>query len=310
MYRREKPQKGRYREFLQIGIELLGEGEPFYDAEIIEHGKQFLHEIGARDFTIEINSIGCPRCRTKYKEKLKTYLEPFFSDLCANCQRRFEKNFLRIFDCKNSTCQKIYVDAPKITDNLCPDCRKHYKSVKKFLSTFSIEYRENKNLVRGLDYYTRTVVEFKHQSLGAQDTVLAGGRYDLLMKELGGIDAPCTGWAMGVDRLLMTMPKDVPKIEEQKRFFIATIGESLIKDTIVLRDSLRETEFTCVMGNPGRTIKRQLRSANRAGAHYAIIYGEDEAKERVYTIKEMKSGKQEKIAIEDLSAFLEKVRQR
>jgi len=310
MYRREKPQKGRYREFLQIGIELLGEGEPFYDAEIIEQGKRFLHEIGARDFTIEINSIGCPKCRTMYKKKLRNYLEPYFSDLCVNCQRRFERNFLRIFDCKMSPCQKVYVDAPKITDHLCPECLKHYNSVKKFLDMFGIAYRENKDLVRGLDYYTRTVVEFKHQSLGAQDTILAGGRYDLLMKELGGPDAPCTGWAMGVDRLLIAMPDDLPKIEEKKRFFIATIGQRLINDTVALRDILQGNSFTCIMGNPEETLKLQLKSAHRVEAGYAIIYGEDEAKEDVCTVRDMTSGKQEKIAIKDFASYLLKIRER
>ncbi len=310
MYRREKPQKGRYREFLQIGIELLGEGEPFYDAEIIEHGDRFLHEIGARDFTIEINSIGCPKCRATYKKKLKNYLEPHFGGLCENCQRRFERNFLRIFDCKNTACQEIYTDAPKITDNLCSDCLKHYGSVKTFLSMFGIAYRENKNLVRGLDYYTRTVVEFKHQLLGAQDTILAGGRYDLLMKELGGPDAPCTGWAMGVDRLLIAMPDDLPKIEEKTRFFIATIGKRLINDTIALRDTLRGNNFICIMGNPEETLKRQLKSAHRVKASYAIIYGEDEAKEAICTIRDMTSGKQGKIAIKDFASYLKKVRER
>jgi len=310
MYRREKPQKGRYREFLQIGIELLGEGEPFYDAEIIEQGKRFLYEIGARDFTIEINSIGCPKCRVLYKKKLGKYLEPYFRSLCANCQRRFEKNFLRIFDCKMIECQRVYMDAPKITDHLCTDCLRHYDGVKEFLSMFGISYQENKNLVRGLDYYTRTVVEFKHQSLGAQDTILAGGRYDLLMKELGGPDEPCTGWAMGVDRLLIAMPDDVPKIEEKTRFFVATIGKRLINDTIALKDILQGDNFICIMGNPEETLKRQLKSAHRVEAGYAIIYGEDEAKENICIIRDMTSGKQEKIAIKDFASYLKKVRER
>ncbi len=306
MYRREKPQKGRYREFLQIGIELLGEGGPFYDAEIIEQGKRFLDLIGANDFTIEINSIGCPKCRTTYRRKLKNYLKPYFNTLCSNCQKRFERNFLRIFDCKNETCQRVYAAAPKITDNLCPECLEHYTSVKRFLDKFGIEYIENKNMVRGLDYYTRTVVEFKHKSLGAQDTILAGGRYDLLMKELGGADTPCTGWAMGVDRLLITMPDNLPKIEEKKRFFIATIGERFINEMVKLRDLIQMHNYICLMGDPEDSIKRQLKKANRVGADYSVIYGEDEAEEKVCAVKNMKSGKQEKITLKDFASFLEK----
>ena len=304
MYRREKPQKGRYREFLQIGIEILGEDKPFYDAEIIDQGKRFLNLIGAKDFTIEINSIGCPKCRAIYKNKLRDYLEPNFSNLCSNCQRRFERNFLRIFDCKNKTCQQIYTKAPKITDNLCAECLEHYLSVKKFLNKFGIDYTENRKLVRGLDYYTRTVVEFKQQSLGAQDTILAGGRYDLLMKELGGSDAPSTGWAMGVDRLLISMPDNLPKIDEKKRFFIATIGERFINEMIELRNLIQQNNFICLMGNPDDSIKHQLKKANSAKADYSIIYGEDEAKNKVCTVKNMEIGKQEKISIKDFKTFL------
>lgn len=305
MYRREKPQKGRYREFLQIGIELLGEDKPFYDAEIIDQGKRFLSLIGARDFFIEINSIGCPKCRTAYKDKLKNYLEPFFNKLCSNCQRRSERNFLRIFDCKNEICQQIYIAAPKITDNLCSECSEHYSGVKNFLNKFSIDYTENKKLVRGLDYYTRTVVEFKHKSLGAQDTILAGGRYDLLMKELGGTDTPCIGWAMGVDRLLITIPNNLPTIKEKKSFFIATIGEGFINETIKLRNLIQQNNFICLMGNPDDSIKHQLKNANRAKADYSIIYGEDEEKEGVCAVKDMKTGNQKKVSLKNFVVFLE-----
>jgi histidyl-tRNA synthetase len=307
MYRRERPQKGRYREFLQIGIEILGEGNPFYDAEIIDQGKRFLDLLGAKGCTIEINSIGCPKCRVEYKKKLRAYLEPEVNNLCANCRRRFEKNFLRIFDCKNETCQHIYTEAPKITDNLCSECLEHYTSVKKFLKTFGIEYSENKSLVRGLDYYTRTVVEFKQQTLGAQDTILAGGRYDLLMKELGGNDAPCTGWAMGVDRLLIGMPDELPEIKEKKKFYIATIGGRFIKDTIGLRDLIQRNNFVCMMGDPEVTIKQQLKAANRARVDYSLIYGEDEAQENSCTIKDMKTGEQNKIPIDHVASFLGKL---
>jgi histidyl-tRNA synthetase len=304
MYRRERPQKGRYREFLQIGIELLGEGAPFYDAEIIDQGKRFLDGVGARDITIEVNSIGCLKCRSLYKEKLKAYLTPSFDKLCADCQRRFKINFLRIFDCKKQGCQKILHDAPKISDHLCQECLQHYVQVKNYLDTFGIGYIENKTLVRGLDYYTRTVFEFKQKLLGAQDTILAGGRYDLLMKELGGIDSPCTGWAMGVDRLLLAMPPDVPPIEHPKVFYIAVIGETYAPELIGLRSALQKQHVVCLLGNPEESIKRQLKTAHRLHADYVIIYGEDEERDNVYTVRDMRLGEQKKIAKNTLSSFL------
>jgi len=304
MYRKEKPQKGRYREFLQIGIELLGQGEPFYDAEVIDQGKRFLDLIGTKDVLIEINSIGCPECRSVYKDKLRYYLRPKINMICPDCQARFERNFLRIFDCKNETCQNIYDEAPKITDNLCPECAEHYTKVKDLLAKFKIDYIENKKLVRGLDYYTRTVFEFKHKSLGAKDTIIAGGRYDLLMKELGGGDVPCSGWAMGVERLLLALPENLPKIEETKTIFIAMIGERYISEMQKLRGLIQESGLCCLLGNPEDSIKSQMKNANRVKADYVIIYGEDEAKQGVYSIKNMASGEQKKLPPHELLSLL------
>lgn len=304
MYRKEKPQKGRYREFLQIGIENLGKKEPFYDAELIDLGRRFLKLIGAKDFFIEINSIGCPECRQEYKKELRTYLEPKITQLCVDCQRRFERNFLRLFDCKNESCQNIYYDVPVITDHLCAQCLDHYLKVKNFLDKLGIDYSENKRLVRGLDYYTKTVFEFKIEGLGAQNTIIAGGRYDLLMKELGGADIPCTGWAMGVERLLLALPDDLPKLKEKKKFFIAVIGERFVDEMVKLRGLVQENNFICLMGNPADSIKHQLKDANRFNANYVIIYGEDEAKEKLYTIKDMKTGEQIKVLTTDFEEFL------
>lgn len=307
MYRKERPQKGRYREFLQIGIELVGEGEPMYDAEIIEQGKRFLGLIGADGFTIEVNSIGCPDCRSLYKEALKDFLKPKANELCPNCIVRVDKNFLRIFDCKEEKCQKIYDAAPKITENLCDDCAQHYATVKDFLGKFGIKYTENKKLVRGLDYYTRTVFEFKHHLLGAQNTILAGGRYDLLMKELGDEDAPALGWAMGVDRMLITLPAEHPRVEERRKFFVATIGEGLITETTKLRNILQENNHVCIMGNAKDSIKHQLKKANRLHVDHTIIYGEDEANAKVCNIKDMASGKQEQVALKDFASFIKSI---
>ncbi|KPJ74190.1 hypothetical protein AMJ52_01530 [candidate division TA06 bacterium DG_78] len=306
MFRKERPQKGRYREFEQIGIELLGESQPFYDAEIIEQAKRFLEIIGAYDFFIEINSIGCPKCRSAYKNILKSYLKPHMNTICTDCQRRFGKNFLRIFDCKEETCQKIYDRAPMITDHLCLECREHYAHVKKYLGIFKVDSKENKKLVRGLDYYTRTVFEFKQKGLGAQDTIIAGGRYDLLMKELGGSDIPCLGWAMGPERMLLALPQDVPQLEDRTSIYIAVIGERYVETMLKVRDTLVKNDFICVMAAPEDSIKDQLRQANRLKVDYVILYGEDEAEKGMYAIKDMKTGEQHSIVPDQLLQFLKK----
>jgi histidyl-tRNA synthetase len=295
MYRRERPQKGRYREFLQIGIELLGESKPFYDAEIIEQGKRYLDLVGAKDYYIEANSIGCPECRKQYRAKLKIYLDPQLNKVCVDCRRRFTRNFLRIFDCKKEGCQAVYDKAPKITDNLCMECSEHYKQVKEYLGMFGIDFTENKKLVRGLDYYTRTVFEFKHGELGAQDTIIAGGRYDLLMRELGGPDTPCTGWAMGPERVLLTMPDDAPKLEQRLVYFVAAMGETYLEKIIPIRDMVQAKGHVCMLGNPDDPIKQQMKRANKLAANFAIVYGENEDKEGVYAVKDMKTGEQKKI---------------
>jgi len=307
MFRKEKPQKGRFREFIQVGTELIGEGAPFYDAEMIAHGMQFMDLLQARAIRVELNSIGCPECRADYKKQLRAYLKDFEHAMCADCKRRMDKNFLRIFDCKNTRCQGIYDRAPKITDNLCTDCHDHYQHVKNYLSIFEIEFCENKKLVRGLDYYTRTVFEFKHGSLGSQDTILAGGRYDILMKELGGQDTPALGWAMGVDRLLIAMPEELPPIRDQKRFFIVTMGEMYLKDGLEIKKMIVENDCICQMGDPADTIKRQFKDANRQKAVYAIVYGENEVKQGVLTVKDMTTGTQETIAKTDFTAFLKRI---
>jgi histidyl-tRNA synthetase len=304
MYRHERPQKGRYREFLQIGIELLGEKGPFYDAEIIEQGKRYLDLVGACDYFIEVNSIGCPACRSVYRDILGKYLNPHLPELCKDCQKRFERNFLRIFDCKKESCQAVYDKAPKVTDNLCSDCAEHYIKVKEYVGEFGIEYRENKKLVRGLDYYTRTVFEFKHGSLGAQDTIIAGGRYDLLMKQLGGSDTPCTGWAMGPERFLLTLPENLPKIGEGKGFYIIGMGQRFMPEIVRLRNIIQAKGHICVLGNPSDPIKQQLKRADKLKVSYVVIYGEDEENEGVYTLKNMETGQQDKVPVKDFITYI------
>ncbi|MEO0206868.1 MAG: histidine--tRNA ligase, partial [candidate division WOR-3 bacterium] len=296
-----------YREFLQIGIELIGESAPFYDAELINMAQMFLNSFGANQFFIEVNSIGCPVCRRQYKKVLDDYLQSRMHQLCADCRRRYEKNFLRIFDCKNKFCQEIYHDAPKITDNLCTDCAEHYEKTKEFLRKMGIEYKENKKLVRGLDYYTRTVFEFKLKGLGAQDTIIAGGRYDLLMKELGGNDTPCIGWAMGVERMLLALPENLPETRKTKTFFVAAMGEKLFEEITKLRDMIINKRKICIAGNPLDSIKAQLKDANHYQADFVVIYGEDEAKKNVYTVKNMLTGEQIEVPQTDFGNYLNSI---
>lgn len=307
MFRKERPQRGRYREFLQIGIELLGESAPFYDAEVIDLGSRFLNSIGLREFFIEVNSIGCPICRASYKNRLREFLMPKLDNLCPDCRKRFEKNFLRIFDCKNDICQQFYQDTPKITDNLCPECSIHYQKVKEFLDKLDIKYQENKRLVRGLDYYTKTVFEFKLKELGAQDTIIAGGRYDLLMKELGGDDLSCVGWAMGVERTLLAIPENLPEIEKNRVFSIAIMGEKYLNEFVNIRKKILDWGQIVIPIDPCASIKRQLKAANRNRADFVIIYGDDEDSEGVYTVRDMSTGTQQKIPKEKIEKFLKDI---
>jgi histidyl-tRNA synthetase len=304
MFRRERPQKGRYREFIQIGIEHVGEIAPVFDAELIEQGKTFLNSIGCEGFTIEINSIGCPQCRLEYKKLLRENLQSRSTQLCDDCVRRMESNFLRLFDCKNVQCQCIYDEVPKITDHLCGKCAEHYQRVKHYLEIMDVPVSENKKMVRGLDYYTRTVFEFKAGVLGAQDTILAGGRYDILMQELGGQDTPALGWAMGVDRMLIALPDDLPVVPRQKVVYIIAMGEEYVSDMLRVRTQVQTCGHVCMIGNPDAPIKKQMKQANRSHADYVFIYGEQESKDQTVTVKNMEKGDQRSVPIDALGDFL------
>ncbi|MEO0216013.1 MAG: ATP phosphoribosyltransferase regulatory subunit, partial [candidate division WOR-3 bacterium] len=209
--------------------------------------------------------------------------------------------------CKNDICQQFYQDTPKITDNLCPECSIHYQKVKEFLDKLDIKYQENKRLVRGLDYYTKTVFEFKLKELGAQDTIIAGGRYDLLMKELGGDDLSCVGWAMGVERTLLAIPENLPEIEKNRVFSIAIMGEKYLNEFVNIRKKILDWGQIVIPVDPCASIKRQLKAANRNRADFVIIYGDDEDSEGVYTVRDMSTGTQQKIPKEKIEKFLKDI---
>ncbi len=297
MFRYENPQAGRQRQFHQIGTEIFGEKEPSADAEAISLAVNFLNKLGLNDLTIEINSLGCNECRQKFREKLKNILRPYLSQLCEDCQTRFEKNPLRILDCKNEGCNKIFESISEDNNwnkiDLCPECQEHYDKLKDYLTALNIKYVENLNLVRGLDYYTRTVFEIKSFNLGSQNAVCGGGRYDNLVELMGGQPTPAVGWAMGVERLNSLLPQ---KQEELLDYFIVSTNT---KEAIKLTNRIRKMGKSADFDYNGRKFTKQLEKASKT-ARKAIILGEDEINNGYLTVKDLSTSEQIKTDINNL----------
>ena len=293
MFRQEKPQKGRYREFRQFGAEAIGSMSAEVDAELIKTALDIMNELGIKGLEININSIGCPKCRGGFIKEFKKYLKPRLNDLCEDCRRRFKTNPLRILDCKLD--KDKLDDAPVPLDFLCKDCELHFSELQKYLGYLNIDYIINRRLVRGLDYYTKTVFEFIHSKLGAQDEVGGGGRYDELIKFMGGEDTPASGYAVGMDRMLLLLPK----IEEHKGLdvFIVTMDkESDLIGWRLLYD-LRESGFSSDKDSLGRSIKSQFREADRQNASWTILIGEEERERNTIQLKNMKTGEQKEVPL-------------
>jgi len=301
MFRFERPQAGRKRQFFQAGAEIFGLSSPGSDAELIKLADEILKALKVKT-ELEINSIGCPECRPKYREALVSYLKEQKEKLCRNCQERLNKNPLRVLDCKEEECKKVAEEAPKITQHLCSLCSSHFEKVKEYLSLLKVSYRVNPLLVRGLDYYTKTVFEFKSSSLGAQSTVLAGGRYDNLVEELGGPKTPALGFAMGIDRVMLLMEEFR---REREGVFIAYRGEEAYRKALTLEFRLREKDIRSEVDHRSGSFKSQLKVADRRSFKFALIIGEDEVKNDYFTLKELSTGKQERInSFEELLARL------
>jgi len=303
MFRRERPQKGRLRQFHQIGIECFGSNSPFLDAHVIFILEKLLEELKVKNVTIEVNSIGCKNCRPEYQKELISYLEGNRENLCSDCQDRLNRNPLRVLDCKNEKCRNVVMDAPKITDYLCPECEEHFNRVIFFLEKFNVNFNLNPMIVRGLDYYTKTVFEAISTSLGGQNAVGAGGRYDSLVKEIGGKDIPGIGFALGLERiLLLTEEKTEEKFVD---VFLIILGDEAVEKGIEIYKNLIEngfyTEFDYELGG----LKKQLKKADKLNAEYAVIIGEDELKEGKILVRNLKESSQEKVALENL---IEKLR--
>ncbi len=300
MFRHERPQKGRLRQFHQIDVEIIGTDSPLADAEVIWMAWHILNTLEVPNIYLEINSLGCPKCRAVHREDLMLYLEGVYKDLCEDCQRRAKTNPLRIFDCKNEKCKELMVRAPLIKHALCPDCADHYGKVLDFLESFDVPFRQNPYLVRGLDYYTRTTFEIICPSLGAQSTVAAGGRYDGLIKELGGPDIPGMGMAIGAERVLIALNKEQQKLDGTIDVFIAALGKEARFETSSWLLIFRKQGLKTVMSYEDKSLKAQLKQADKLGAKIALIVGEEELDEDIVILRDMRTSEQIEIDIDDL----------
>ena len=300
-FRHERPQAGRLREFHQFGLEMAGSAAPTADAEVISLAKTLLTRLGLKNIELYINSIGCPTCRAKYHEALKAYFEPHKEELCDTCKERLVKNPMRLLDCKSPICQEIAKDAPLITDYLCEECDDHFKKLQTYLTNLGIEYKVNPKIVRGLDYYTKTVFEFVTTEIGAQGTVCGGGRYDGLIEQLGGQHIPALGFAMGIERLLLVMDKQGCDYLTPKKcdIYFATMGDAALEKAMELTKGLREFGYCAEYDLMGRGIKAQMKYANKIGAAYTVVLGDNELAEGKARLKEMESGNETEILLND-----------
>lgn len=304
MFRYEQPQAGRYRQLHQFGIEAFGSADPAIDAEVIALGYLFYKELGLKDVVVELNSVGNAPSRAVYREKLQAYLKPMLPSLCKDCQERYERNPLRILDCKVD--QEKFADAPSIIDSLDDECRSHFETVQSLLTRMGIEYRLNHRLVRGLDYYTHTAFEFKAGGIGAIDTIGGGGRYNGLVGAIGGPDQPGVGLGLGLERALLVLEAqgiELP-VSEPLDVYLISLGEQAERETVKLLFELREAGLRADRDYQGRKLKAQLKSADRLGAKFAAILGDDELAQGVITLKNLASGEQETVALGELAAKL------
>ncbi|MCX7817236.1 MAG: histidine--tRNA ligase [Syntrophales bacterium] len=300
MFRRERPQKGRLRQFHQIDVEILGYNDPRIDAELILMLVQFLKDVGLRDYQIEVNSLGCSSCRPIFREAIVDYLNKREWDLCQDCQRRLYVNPLRVFDCKVPSCGEIVNFAPSIKDYLCESCNSHFAVFCESLARFAIPYQVNAKMVRGLDYYTRTAFEITTTALGAQNAVAGGGRYDGLVKSLGGPDIPGIGFAVGMERLLEIIPNPPELREENPFLFIAALGELAQSLAYHLCNTLRINGIPVEMNYCERSLKSQLKRADKLRCPYTLIIGESEIQENKAILRDMRSSEQVLICLNDV----------
>jgi histidyl-tRNA synthetase len=300
MFRKERPQRGRLRQFYHIGAEAIGSIDPRLDVEIISLADHLLREFSVDNYKIKINSLGCAKDKKELISKLHQALKDKLNKLCVDCKIRFKKNTLRILDCKKESCQAVVRKLDIQDSYLCPECKAHFARVRAGLDSLKINYEIWPYLVRGLDYYTRTVFELRHQSLGAQDALGAGGRYDTLIKELGGPDLGAMGFAFGMERLFLVSKCQSVKVSDKNLVYIITLGDEAKIQGLKLLDKLRKEGILCDTDYEGKSLKSAMRKANDLGAGFVLLIGEDELKKNAVTLKDMASGEQKEIMQEDL----------
>lgn len=298
MFRYERPQAGRQREFNQIGLEVFGEKSPKVDAEVIAIGYKFLEKLGISDLEVKINSVGSKESRTIYREKLIEHFSKHLDDMCDDCKDRINRNPLRLLDCKVDKDKDFYKSAPNIIDFLFEDERKHYEDVKKYLNVFGIKYTEDPTLVRGLDYYSSTVFEIVTNKLGSQGTVLGGGRYDNLLKELGDKDIPAVGFATGVERIMMLLGENYPK--NNPDVYIAWLGENTSETALKIAESLRDNDIKVYIDYSEKGMKSHMKKADKLSVRYCIILGEDELNKGIVLLKDFSTREQKEVKIEEI----------
>ena len=305
-FRHENTQKGRLREFHQFGCEMVGSESPRADAEVISLAKSVLDRAGLRNIKLNINSIGCPTCRAEYRKALKEYFAARKDQLCETCRDRLDKNPMRILDCKDKHCQELGKDAPVILDYLCDDCKEHFEKLQEYLSVMGIDFDINPKIVRGLDYYTKTVFEFVTDCIGAQGTVCGGGRYDGLIEELGGKHLPSLGFAMGMERLLMVMDKQGSEIPDNDEcmLYIATMGDAAKVKAFELIKQVRSCGMIAETDVIGRGLRAQMKYADKIDARYSIVLGDNEIEQNTAKVKNMETGETAEVTLD--GHFMEK----
>ncbi len=305
-FRYERPQAGRLREFHQFGLEVFGSASPETDAEVILAAFSFLNKLGLNGVKLQLNSIGCPICRNQYNTALKNYFRPHLDEMCPTCRSRFDKNPLRILDCKEEGCKKYTSGAPEILDYLCDDCKNHFEKVKSLLDSAGVEYTVNSRIVRGLDYYTKTVFEFVSTEIGAQGTVCGGGRYDGLIGQLGGNPLPAIGFAAGIERILLLMENTSAGFPEEQKPLIYIAGMDETSRNLAFKTALelRGKGVCAEVDHMGRSVKAQFKYADKISAKFVAVIGENEVKTKTVNLKKMSDGTSKEVKIEDLSKYL------
>lgn len=307
MFRHDRPQAGRYRQFNQFGVEEIGSRNPAVDAEIIAMAFQLFRELGLTDLDLHLNSVGCPKCRPVYRQKLIEFYADKKDMLCDDCKARLDKNPLRVLDCKEEGCKQASVGVPELTDNLCDDCRDHFTKVQQYLTAVGIPFTLDPRLVRGLDYYTNTAFEIMYAPLGAQSTVCGGGRYDGLIEEVGGPSTPGIGFAIGMERLLLTLKEQglLPPPQRKRPVFIVALGDAAKTAAFTIQQQLREKGIYAEIDLMGRSMKGQMKSANKLEADYTVIIGEDELAGGQVQVRDMNTKEQLSIPMNGIIEYME-----